>query len=71
MMTSNSGDAEDPEKNGETSCITPSTAKLNQLLASSPGPRNLTPYEVELLRQSAKEIYQALREAKTTANSDE
>lgn len=70
-MTSNSGDAEDPKMDGQTSYITPSTAKLNQLLASSPGPRNLTPSEVELLRQSAKEIHQALREAKTTATSDE
>ena len=42
---------------------TPSTALLNQKLGISPAPRMLTGSEIDLLRQSAREIAQATREA--------
>ena len=45
---------------GKPSLITPSTVLLNQKLAISPGPRMLTPSELELLRQSQLEMRQAL-----------
>ena len=35
---------------------TPSIALLNRRLGISPAPRMLTPYEIDLLRQSAKEV---------------
>ena len=35
---------------------TPSIALLNRRLGTSPAPRMLTPYEIGLLRQSAKEV---------------
>ena len=34
---------------------TPSIALLNRRLGTSPAPRMLTPYEIDLLRQCAKE----------------
>ena len=42
--------------------ISPSAAKLKQILGDSPGFRNLTPYQVDLLRKSKKEMAQVLRE---------
>ena len=35
---------------------TPSIVLLNRRLGTSPAPRMLTPYEIGLLRQSAKEV---------------
>ena len=35
---------------------TPSIALLNRRLGTSPAPRMLTPYEIDLLRQSAREV---------------
>ena len=48
---------------GGPSSVTPSTALLNRKLGISPDPRMLTRSEIDLLRQSAKEIAQATREA--------
>ena len=48
---------------GAPSLITPSTALLNRRLGISPAPRMLTRSEIDLLRQSAREIAQATREA--------
>jgi len=45
---------------GKAALVTPSTALLNQKLAISPGPRMLTPSEVELLRQSRIEMLESL-----------
>ena len=36
--------------------ISPSATKLKRILGDSPGCRNLTPYEIELLRKSKKEM---------------
>ena len=37
---------------------TPPGAKLNRILGASPGCRDLTPYEIELLRRAKQEIAQ-------------
>ena len=47
---------------GRTGSFTPSTALLNQRLDTFSKPRMLTEYEIKLLRQSKKEIGEALRE---------
>jgi hypothetical protein len=47
---------------GSTASLTPSTRLLNQKLGTSPGPRQLTPFEIELLRQSKQEIAQRFPE---------
>lgn len=47
---------------GPSDSLTPSTRLLNQKLATSPGPRALTPSEIELLRQSKQEIAQRFPE---------
>ena len=41
---------------GGSTSATPSIALLNRRLGTSPAPRMLTPYEIGLLRQSAKEV---------------
>jgi hypothetical protein len=41
---------------GEKGSVTRSTASLNRKLATSSGPRTLTRPEIELLRQSKREI---------------
>lgn len=43
---------------GSDDSLTPSTRLLNQKLGTSPGPRRLTPSEIELLRQSKQEMAQ-------------
>lgn len=45
--------------------LTPSTALLNKKIGKSPSPRMLTRSEIELLRRSAYEIVQVLRDART------
>ena len=40
----------------------PSAVKLRQILGTSPTPRMLTPYEIELLRKAAKETAEIVRE---------
>ena len=47
---------ENSKSGGAKSSVTPSTALLNQRLATFSKPRMLTAYEIELLRQSKKEI---------------
>ena len=46
----------------ENTRITPSVAKLKQLIGTSPAPRMLTPYEIKLLRKSKQEIDQLVSE---------
>ena len=41
---------------------TPSVDKLNRLIGPSPAPRNLTPYEIELLRKAAEEVAEVTRQ---------
>ena len=47
---------------GKDTSVTPSTASLNRKLGTSPAPRMLTRSELDLLRQSAREIAQTTRE---------
>ena len=42
--------------------LTPSTAKLKRMLGPSPAPRVLTRYEIELLRESTREVVQVVGE---------
>jgi hypothetical protein len=49
---------------GKETLVTPSTALLNQKLGISPAPRMLTPSEIELLRQSKREMAEAYRSRK-------
>ena len=62
-MSSDTGTDETLRSGGAPNSVTPSTALLNRKLGISPAPRMLTRSEIELLRQSAKEIAQATREA--------
>ena len=56
-------DTERTSRNGERSTsISPATAALNRKLGTSPTPRMLTQSELDLLRQSAREIAQTTRE---------
>ncbi len=54
---------------------TPSAAKLRQIVGASPAPRNLTPYEVDLLRKAAREtaevVDEVLAEEKAARDQDE
>lgn len=42
--------------------LTPSAAKLRRILGASPGCRDLTPDEIELLRRAKQEIAQVVGE---------
>lgn len=50
------------EECGGKRSLTPSVAELQRLIGTSPACRMLTPYEIELLRKSKKEMAQVLRE---------
>lgn len=60
-MHSDNDTASNSSNGGATSLVTPSTALLNRKLATSKGPRMLTPSEIDLLRQSKKETLEAIR----------
>ena len=62
-------DTERTLKNGSKNISgTPSIALLNRRLGTSPAPRMLTPYEINLLRQSKKEVAEAARAILTDKN---
>ena len=44
---------------GASTSATPSIALLNRRLGTSPAPRMLTPYEIDLLRRCAQEAMEA------------
>ncbi len=48
-------------RDGNTS-VTPATVLLHRRIGTSPAPRMLTPYEIDLLRQSKREIDQVEHE---------
>ena len=54
---------------GKRTSATPSIALLNRRLGTSPAPRMLTRYEVDLLRQAAKEVAEVTKEV--LANRDD
>ena len=51
--------------------VTPSAAELQQLIGPSPAPRMLTPYEIELLRKSKREMDQVVGEVLAKQNNKE
>ena len=55
-------------RDDQTSGITPSAAKLKRIIGPSPGCRMLTPYEIELLRKSKREMAQVVREVLARGN---
>ena len=55
-------DTDQPSKKDGRNGVTPSTALLNRIIGTSPTPRMLTPYEIQLLRQSAQEMSQVAHE---------
>ena len=61
MSSDKSTDRTSRSGGGNTSA-TPSIALLNRRLGTSPAPRMLTPYEVDLLRQCAKEAAEVTHE---------
>ena len=64
-MSSEKNTDETSRSGGGSISATPSTALLNRRLGISPAPRMLTPYEIDLLRRSAREIAAATQEAFT------
>ena len=50
------------ENRGDSTFFTPSTILLNRKLGTSPTPRMLAPYEINLLQQSKKEMAQVVGE---------
>ena len=55
---------------GEGISATPSIALLNRRLGTSPAPRMLTPYEIDLLRQCAKEATEVAGEVLASKDSE-
>jgi len=53
----------DSRRGGRNTSVTPSTASLIRRLRISPGPRMLTPFEIDLLRSSKREISREVGEA--------
>ena len=47
---------------GGNTSATPSIDLLNRRLGTSPAPRMLTPYEIDLLRQCAREVAEVTHE---------
>ena len=61
-MNSNNDTGRTSRNGGGNTSATPSLALLNRRLGTSPAPRMLTPYEIDLLRQSKKEMAQVAHE---------
>ena len=61
-MNSNRNTDRTSRSGGGSISATPSIALLNRRLGTSPAPRMLTPYEIGLLRRSAKEVAQVAGE---------
>ncbi len=61
-MNSDNDRKQASERDDQTSGIAPSAAKLKRIIGPSPGCRMLTPYEIELLRKSKREMAQVAGE---------
>ena len=48
-------------RDGSTTSATPSIALLNQIIGTSPAPRMLEPFEIDLLRKSKEEVFKVTR----------
>ena len=51
--------------------LTPSTIKLKRIIGTAPAYRMLTPYEIELLRQSQREVAEVVGEILAKKNNKE
>ena len=60
-MNSDNDTDEITENDGGNRSLTPSITKLKRMIGASPASRRLTPSEIDLLRQSAKEIAEVTR----------
>ncbi len=56
---------------GASTSATPSIALLNRRLGVSPAPRNLTPYEIDLLRRCAQEAMDVAYEVFVDGETEE
>ena len=56
---------------GGNTRLTPSIAKLQRIMGTSPACRMLTPYEIELLRKCVKEVAEVTREVLAKKNDKE
>lgn len=61
-MSENGGKAELSTESGEALSATPSITLLKRRLGIAPTPRMLSRYEIELLKQSEREVAQVTRE---------
>ncbi len=61
-MNSDKSTDQTSKDGGRRTSATPSIALLTQKLGTSPAPRMLTPSEIDLLRQCAKEVAEVTRE---------
>ena len=61
-MNSDKDQKQPVKREDKTARVSPSAAKLQEILGDSPGCRNLTPYEIELLRKSKREMDQVVGE---------
>ena len=48
-------------RDGLNTSATPSITLLNQMIGASPAPRMLEPFEIDLLRKSKGEVFEATR----------
>ena len=60
-MSSNKDTGGTSRNGGASISATPSIALLNRRLGTSPAPRMLTPYEIDLLRRCVKEAVEVSR----------
>ena len=70
-MNSDGSTDQTSRSGGGSASATPSIALLNRRLGTSPAPRMLTPYEIDLLRQSAKEVAEVAGEILATSARQE
>lgn len=68
-MNSDDDTGKPSKPGGSTVSATPSIALLNRMLGTSPAPRMLTRYEIDLLRQCAKEASDVAGEVLARKNS--
>lgn len=61
-MNSDNDKVRTSKNSGANASLTPSTVLLNRMLGTSLAPRMLTQYEIDLLRQSKKEMAEVVAE---------
>ena len=69
-MSSNKNTVSVSRSGGANTSATPSIALLNRKLGTSPAPRTLTPFEIDLLRQCAREAMDVAYEVFVNGEAD-